>query len=294
MAELSNITGIIVVALDGSRPARNAAGIAIQIAQHQNYTIHGLYIADKLLISSPYANRQAELRDFSTLSAFDDREGLDQTEWMALFKEQGDQESMWLTKVCTDANVLVAYDIVFSGVTDLLEERAQKATLLALGRRGNRHGEDPTHLGRHFRTTAHHTSTPLLVGGDEIKTIHRLLLVYDGGVRAQSALTWASILQRTLTAEVVVVPIGNDKKAVEKERYQQQVMSHLTPNERGSYQFLDPCNRDSKQIIATADEQQVDLILMSGYKHQTALLEWLSGSVLDEVLKHTPLPVLLA
>jgi nucleotide-binding universal stress UspA family protein len=49
----------------------------------------------------------------------------------------------------------------------------------------------------------------------------------------------------------------------------------------------------AREIVAVAEENQADLIVMGRYRH-TALLEWLMGSTVDRVLRGTELPVLMA
>lgn len=51
----------LVVAYEGSPTARNAAAIAIQIAQSQQLQIHGLYVVDATLALDLYTDYQAEL-----------------------------------------------------------------------------------------------------------------------------------------------------------------------------------------------------------------------------------------
>jgi len=47
------------------------------------------------------------------------------------------------------------------------------------------------------------------------------------------------------------------------------------------------------EIVQVASEEEVDLIVMGRYRH-VALREWLTGSTVDQVLRSTGLPVLVA
>jgi nucleotide-binding universal stress UspA family protein len=61
--DTGNSTGEIVVAQDGSAAALAAAGVAIQIAQRQSLSVHGLCVVDETLALDPYANYHRELEN---------------------------------------------------------------------------------------------------------------------------------------------------------------------------------------------------------------------------------------
>jgi len=131
----------------------------------------------------------------------------------------------------------------------------------------------------------------MVVGGDEERPVHRLLLAYNGGENAQHALAWTNLLQRTLPSDVLVLSVnenGHSSRNMSSEMVDQLNQFGLT-----NYRFLSGEGQPAPQIVAAAAENHVDLIIMGRYRH-TALLEWLVGSTLDRVLRHTPLPVLVA
>ena len=114
-----------------------------------------------------------------------------------------------------------------------------------------------------------------------------LLLAYDGSERSQPALSWASLLQRTLPAKVGVV-------AVQENGHQSTAewLAEAQAQFAGS-QSLPRQGQPASEIVAAAEETQADLIVMGRYRH-AALLEWLRGSTVDRVLRATELPVLMA
>jgi nucleotide-binding universal stress UspA family protein len=61
----------------------------------------------------------------------------------------------------------------------------------------------------------------------------------------------------------------------------------------GNYCLLTRRGQPAAEIVAAAAEIEADLIVMGGY-HHTFLPEWLLGSTLDEVLRNTSLPLLVA
>jgi nucleotide-binding universal stress UspA family protein len=187
---------------------------------------------------------------------------------------------------CQAAGVPVTGEILAGGVSEMVLQAVKEARLLAIGRRGHGHEGDFQHLGQSFRVIAHRTRLPVIIGGDETRTVHRLLLAYDASPRAQRALSWASQLQHTLSAQVGVVAI------------QGQGQSSAQDWLAKARAQLDSCHCLLRQgqpaagIVAAAQETHADLIVMGRYRH-AALLEWLMGSTVDRVLRDSQLPVLM-
>jgi nucleotide-binding universal stress UspA family protein len=128
---------------------------------------------------------------------------------------------------------------------------------------------------------------PLIVGGEEERTVRRLLVAYNGTKHAQPALAWASLLQRTLPAEVAVVAVQEDAHQPTGE-WLAEAEAQLA-----SCQCLHRLGQPAGEILAAAEQTKADLIVMGRYHHR-ALLEWLKDSTVDSVLRGTQLPVLLA
>jgi nucleotide-binding universal stress UspA family protein len=274
----------LLVADDGSPNAQAAANVAIQIAQSQNLLVRGLYVVDEALILDTYADYRRELGDVPEMTS---REDL-----IAWFKTQGESALRELEARCQGAQVTATTDLLFGGVPEMVLQEADQAQLLALGRRGHGHASDSGYLGRNFRAIAHHTTRPMLVGGDEERTVQRLLLAYNGGEHARHALAWAILLQRTLHLDVVVLSVKENGHA-SRVSSSEMVVDQLDQGGLSNYRFLSHEGRPAGEIVAAAAENDVDLIVMGRYRHGT-LLEWLVGSTLDHVLRHTGLPVLIA
>jgi nucleotide-binding universal stress UspA family protein len=128
---------------------------------------------------------------------------------------------------------------------------------------------------------------PLIIGGGEERTVRRLLLAYDGSEHTQPALSWASLLQRTLPAEAVVVAVQENGRQSTAE-WLAEAQTQLA-----GCQCLPRQGQPASEIVAAAEQTEADLIVMGRYRH-TALLEWLRGSTVDRVLRATELPVLMA
>lgn len=272
-------TSEILVAQDGSTSALAAAAIAIQIAQSQELSVHGVYVVDETLALDIYADYRRELDS--------DNDPSSRAELLAWLEEQGDAALQRLEVRCQAAGVPLMAELVAGSVPEMVLRASKQARLLAIGRQGHGHKRDPHHLGQNFRTIAHHTHLPLVIGGDEERKVRRLLLAYDGSKHAQPALAWASSLQRTLPAEVVVLAVQENGLQSTTE-WLEEARAQLA-----GCKCLHRLGQPASNIVAVAQENHADLIVMGRYRH-TVLLEWFLGSTVDRVLRGTHLPVLMA
>ncbi len=272
----------ILVALDGSRPAQTAAALAIQIAKQENLLIHGLSVVDELLVMEPDTGLEKEVSSQPS-------QLLTSNERARLLEGEGDAALCWLEDCCQVAGVPVQADLMFGGLPDLIIDKAHSARLLALGRRGRSHPHDDARLGDHFRAIAHHTPAPLLIGGDELSPIRRMLLAYDGRTSAKHALSWASLLQHLWQNHLLVLSVANDDAPP---HWLEEMEGQLGSSNLVNYRFISRQGDPAAQIVTAVAQENVDLIIMGGYQH-SLLREWLTGSALDQVLRSTSIPVFM-
>jgi nucleotide-binding universal stress UspA family protein len=293
MTATKNRSPYILVAEDHSPEACAAAGAAFQIARNLNLTIRGLYVIDEGLALDTYANYHAELPDLSFTSNGNIREPTSRAELMSWFEIQGKVALHWLETACTDAGVPLTTRLLAGGVSELVLRDAAQAQLLAIGRRGHGHKDDSESLGHNFRKIAHHVHLPMLVGGRTTPSLHRLLLAYDGQAHADEALAWAAQLQRTLSAEVIVLTVCEDTESCQAGVSLEEIEDRLVQSDLETYRLLTGRGRPSIAMAAIAAANDVDLIILGRYRHP-ALVEWLVGSTVDRLLRATSLPVLIA
>ena len=129
-------------------------------------------------------------------------------------------------------------------------------------------------------------SKPLLVGGDDLRPIKRVLVAYRGGSQSQETLDWASRFYHTLNTELIILVVAEDQPGGPDEPAQF--------NQRGlaGYRIIHRSGKPAAEIVAAAEQAQADLIIMGRYRQSTPM-EWLTGSVPDQVLRNTRLPVLI-
>jgi nucleotide-binding universal stress UspA family protein len=283
----------ILVADDNSSTARAAANAAFKIACSQNLAIRGIYVVEEALALDTYANYHAELPVVGTTSDGRSREPRSRAELMHWFENQGKAALNWLEETGADAGVQVSTKLLAGGVSELVLRDAANARLLAIGRRGHGHQNDSDSLGHNFRKIAHHAHRPMLVGGSETPSLHRLMLGYHGLAHADEALAWASRLQHALSAEVIVLNVCEKAEYCQDAIGLDEIRTRLTQSDLDGYRFVTGQGRPAAELAATAEANDVDLIIVGRYRHQ-ALVEWLVGSTVDELLRATTLPVLIA
>jgi|GEM_PF-5081202 len=289
-SQADNAAGVILTAVDGSQPAQIAAHIAVQLAKAQNYAIRGLAVVDEAVAFNPYANYKNELTLDPELAA----EGEQRPEDIAtLFEAQADLALTMVEGLCQEANVPYTGEMLFGGVDVDILVKAEDATLLAVGRRGNLHPHDANHLGSHFLSVVRHVLLPIIVGGDEDRTVRHLLLAYNSGQSGLQALHSTSVLQRALGVNVTVVLI-DDKGDSKAAHWRQEILARLAKAEREFYQFDIRRGDAAMEIAAAALDHDADLIIVGGQRHRPALLRRFgSGTAVEKLLRQTQRPVLI-
>ena len=274
------MSDLILLAMDGSAPAQMAAKAAIQIAARSNLLVLGLYVVDEGFISDPQSDVRAEL-------GVDDLPG-SKAELVSHFVMQGNRVLGWLENGCHRSDVLASTDVRFGGITETLLKEADQAMLIGIGRRGHGHRADPSHLGLNFQSVALHTQKPLLVGGDELRPIKRVLAAFRGGSQSKATLDWAARLQRMLDVELTILAVGEKDPATKTELdrglIERSGLEHV--------HILQKSGHPAEEIVSAASEVDADLVIMGRYGDMNPM-EWLTGSVPDHVLRMTPLPILI-
>jgi nucleotide-binding universal stress UspA family protein len=142
-----------------------------------------------------------------------------------------------------------------------------------------------------LRTLIRLSRVPLLIYPPGAKTeIHRLLLAYGGGPRADEALFVATYLaaKRGLRLTVVTVDRGRpgDKKLAKRAK------DYLADHKVDQVDYVFRKGEPARIILQTADSSHSDLILMGGYEGGL-LPQLFFGSTVDWVLWATHKPVLI-
>lgn len=274
----------ILLAIDGSEISWNTARIAIQLAKVLSAEILGVYVVEEELVLNDYAKYQKELGI--------EEAPLSRTEKAELYENRGHEILHRLKSLCQESGVGVFVEMGLGGVGEMLTAQARKEYILALGRRGNGHPDSHDYLGKNFRFIAHRATSPLLIGGDSVKPLKRILLAYNGARRAKKALEWVKYLQYEGLVETIALIVQEDDdfsiRVSEKD-----VKTEFSKSGVKNFRLIMRKGIPSDEISIAAMDSRSDIVLMGGYRH-SAVVEWMEGSTLDSVLRKIPLPVFVS
>lgn len=274
----------ILLAVDGSLSAKAAAYTAIQVASALKWSVHALYVVDAAQVFEIYSDTSQELNKLG--GEISDKETL------TLFEEQGALVLAEIDELCQEAKVPVTTEMIFGGVSEIILETSKQFGLLAIGRWGNHHKANAQHLGNNFRKIAHHTHTPLLIGGDDkipSKWQH-ILLAYDGSELSRMALSWTERLQRLF---VDVTALSVEEKGEKDYAWLEERQKEIAKSTLKHYEFDRGAGEPGEIIASVASARQADLIVMGAYQH-SGLLEWVMHSTLSSVIREVKIPILAA
>jgi nucleotide-binding universal stress UspA family protein len=168
-------------------------------------------------------------------------------------------------------------------------ERSQWADLIVL--RPNHTPPEATaaKVGCGLHTLIRRCPTPLLVVPGEFSALERPLLAYDGSPKAQEALFIAAHLAKRGRLSLTVLTITEDN--LDSSRLLSDAAAYLESwgVEATLVQQDGPV---ADALLQAAGAHGNDLILMGGYGHRP-IVELVSGSVVDQVLRSSKQPVLL-
>jgi nucleotide-binding universal stress UspA family protein len=271
----------IIVASDGSRTARNAVDVAVQIARAESLLVEGFYVVDEPLIMEPYTAYTKELGSDHGVAS---RANL--IEW---FEKRGTAVLDQLQEQCASKEVPVITEVLLGGIPELILDKAKQITFLALGRRGHTHADETNYLGKNFRHIAHHAQIPLIVGGDTARPLQRIFLVYDGSKQVDAALRLALQLNQALSATLAV---GVTEHSYLEDDFD-ALVSRFSEGGIVKENIIDLRSKPAEKIVEAIHEHQSNLIVMGSYRHPE-IMEWLVGGPNDQILRQSPLPAVIA
>lgn len=248
----------ILVAIDGEEGGWLALNIAMEVARREQGRLHGLYgVSSEELIYSESA--QAIWSEFQYH--------------------------------CRSANLPGELTVEAGNVAGLICDRARWTDLVVVSLTHPPAPQLLARLGSGFRTLVRRCprsilAVPTLPGLDPatggLAQIDRALLAFDGSPKAQEALFVATYLACGWQIPLVVVTKGEALS---------QARSYLESH-GVSATFVAESGPAAEVILKTAAAHQSNLIIMGGYGF-TPMLEVVLGSVVDQILRESPLPLLI-
>jgi nucleotide-binding universal stress UspA family protein len=144
-------------------------------------------------------------------------------------------------------------------------------------------------LSSGFRIMVRRCSRPILAVPTTASPIQKGLLAYNGSPKADEALFIAAYFSCRWDLPLTVLTL--DQNGINAEAVQAKAKEYLSDT-NAPVDFIIKESEIVENILQTAEEQHCDLILIGGYK-AIPVVEIVKGSVVDEILRETPISTLI-
>ena len=261
---VDRIVDDLLVAIDGEPGGWRALELGLQIAREEGARLHGLHVitedesdteTDRAGVREAF-NRRCEAAGVKGRLAIEEGTTVN---WLC-------RRGRWVDLVVTPLTQPQAHwsrHTLGAGFSALLGRCPRP--VLAVPRPTAVQGEQPVSLPR------------------------RILLAYDGSIKAREALSVAVYIGGWWQAELTVLTVDDDPEEIEARQH--EVRAQLDRYQVQA-RLLAAEGRVAQTILDTARRERTDLILMGGYGVRAAL-KWMLGSAVDGVLQGAAVPVLV-
>ncbi|MCX8062243.1 MAG: universal stress protein [Anaerolineales bacterium] len=244
----------ILVPIDGKEGGWIAIQQALRVAQRENASVRAIHILE----NNARANLSKEL-------------------------DQTLKELVGTLPIRHDL-VLVKGDIA-----DTICERSRYIDLVVMN---VRYPPGPLPLDRltsGFRELVQRCPRPILATPQVVSPLNSGLLAFNGSPKAQEALHLAVYLAKKWSISLTVLSV--EEKASKAQKYLNIARKHLIYRKVNA-EYVLGCEPVAGAILSTASQYNCDFIIVGGYGY-APLVQVLRGSVVDELLRNTTIPLLI-
>jgi nucleotide-binding universal stress UspA family protein len=140
-----------------------------------------------------------------------------------------------------------------------------------------------------FRELVQRCPRPILATPQVVSPLTRGLLAFNGSPKAQEALYLSVYLAQKWSISLTVLSV--DEKTSQAQKYLNIARKHLSYRKINA-EYVHRCEAVSEAILSTASQFACDFIIVGGYGY-APLFQVLLGSVVDELLRKTSIPLLI-
>ena len=265
----------ILVPVDGSETSWQALGQAVEVARRGGggAVLHGLYVVESALVTTPYEFLVAEAREARTVL---ERRG---RELLAEFARRA-----------SSPGLRAETELAEGEVGRVICGRAGLADLVVLGREGLGGAANRLLFGSNFETVVRYSPRPVLVAVGAPRPVRRVLLAYDGSDRAKDALEIVARAARERGAGVTVLAVTEPGRVGPETLA--AAAAYLREHRIEPALLMLPEEHPAATILRVADQRDVDLIVLGGYGHGL-FLEVFFGHTVNEVVRGATRPLLI-
>jgi nucleotide-binding universal stress UspA family protein len=277
----------ILIPTDGSANSLTAQEYGIYIARKLDASLTGLYVIDVNLIQGPL------LTDISGAVGMPPYEGFFDDIEKSL-EAKADSILKEFQERCQRSGVKAGVKKVIGKISSIIIEEAQNSDLILMAKKGeNFHLKDGGLLGSVAEAVVRNSGKPVLVTPEKFLEIESMAIAYDGSDSATKALRLSLELSKQNVWPLTVIAVTSDAKKADALSTQVEEM-----NEKDANAPLADCEiimftgKETDEIMKFIQEGSVELMVMGAYGHNR-LREFLLGSTTSQVVRKSPIPVLL-
>ncbi len=142
-----------------------------------------------------------------------------------------------------------------------------------------------------LRTMIRRCPRPILIVRDQVSDLKHALLAYNGTPKSKEALYLAAYFGTRWNIQLSVLVIEHEE--IDADIVYADAQEYLKKNDLQADFIRHKTGIRSEIILQIAEENHCDFILMGGYK-SSSVVEVFLGSVVDEVLRQTAIPILIS
>ena len=190
---------------------------------------------------------------------------------------------------CTDAGLKGEFALDHGRVSSVINERARWADLVILHLAHPPQPQLISRLGSGLRDLIQRCPRPVMTVPQPTEKLDYLLVAYDGSPKANESLYIAAYLAGRWGAALTVLSVVDD---INQRSWQIARAKYYLKTQGLEASYIKKEGDVAESILETAQDEDIDLILMGGYSRKP-VAEVILGSALDEVLRKTRKPVLI-
>jgi nucleotide-binding universal stress UspA family protein len=193
-------------------------------------------------------------------------------------------------QMCHQAGVTGAMVVARGDIAEEIVSRAPFNDLVVINIAHPPDAQVRSRLTSGLGTIIRRCSCPILAVTGQTSTLDRILLAYDGSIKAREALCLSAYLAKKWNAYLMVLTsIELGRKTSRTLKHAQDYLTHKGVNAEYAQKVV---SEPGESILEAAKQHGCNLILMGGYGY-TPLFEVMLGSSVDVVLRKTEIPVLI-
>ncbi|MHB8136816.1 MAG: universal stress protein [Smithellaceae bacterium] len=273
----------ILIPVDGSSNSTTAVDYGIYIAPKLEATLTGLHVIDLYLMQGPM---MTDISATAGVPPYDGYLGVVETS----LKEKADLLLKNFEDRCRMASIGCRTKKNIGKISDTIIEEAENADLILMAKKGEHfHLKEGGLIGSVAEIVIRRSGKPVMVVPESFRVIESMGLAYDGSVPARKALDLSLKISEKAKWPITVIIISADeaKAADLSAQVEQMAQKGLADCE-----VIISAGHEADEILKFIREGSVELMVMGAYGHNR-LRELLLGSTTSQVIRKSPIPVLL-